>query len=153
MNPQDALKKVLILCTGNSCRSQMAEAIVNHDLAGQWMAFSAGTHPTGVVSPLAVEALNELGIHHRGVSKSVELFRGGDFQVVITVCDNAAEDIPVWLGRGRRVHIGFPDPAGAEGNAEERLVIFRQVRDQIREQVVSSLQNLEIVVEAVPVES
>ncbi len=125
-------KKVLILCTGNSCRSQMAEAIINHDLAGQWQAESAGTQPSGFVHPLALRALAEIGIQHSGESKSLDRFRGMDFDVVITVCDDAAENCPVWLGKGKRVHIGFPDPAKAEGSEEEKMAIFRQVRDDIR---------------------
>lgn len=133
-------KRVLILCTGNSCRSQMAEAIVNHDLANQWQAFSAGTQPAGFVHPQAIQVLEEIGIHHQGVSKSVEQFRGKDFDLVITVCDDASENCPVWLGKGRREHIGFPDPAKAPGSDERRLLVFRQVRDAIREQVIACLK-------------
>ncbi len=144
MNPPVTPNRVLILCTGNSCRSQMAEALINHDLAGQWQAFSAGTRPAGMVHSMALDALKELGIQHPGESKPVDTFRGEDFQVVITVCDNAAEDCPVWLGRGRRVHIGFPDPAGAEGNTEERMEVFRQVRDQIRVQIIPYLKDLQV---------
>jgi arsenate reductase (thioredoxin) len=134
-------KKVLILCTGNSCRSQLAEAIVNQDLAGQWQAFSAGTQPAGYVHPLALRALEEIGIQHQGESKSVDRFRGVDFDVVITVCDDAAENCPVWLGKGKRVHIGFPDPAKTEGSEEEQLAVFRQVRDDIRARIVSHLKS------------
>ncbi len=134
-------KRVLILCTGNSCRSQFAEAIVNHDLAGTWQAFSAGTQPVGFVHPLALRTLEEIGIQHTGISKSVDHFRGEDFDVVITVCDDAAENCPVWLGKGRRVHIGFPDPAKAEGSDDERMMAFRQVRDDIRSQIVMYLRD------------
>ncbi len=132
-------KQVLIICTGNSCRSQFAEAIINHDLAEQWHAFSAGTKPSGYVHPLALQALNEIGIDHTGESKSVDRFRGMDFDVVITVCDDAAENCPVWLGKGQRVHIGFPDPAKAEGNEDEKMRFFRQVRDDIRSQIPAYL--------------
>ncbi len=132
-------KRVLILCTGNSCRSQMAEAIVNHLAGEQWEAFSAGTRPAGYVHPLAVRALAEIGIQHEGESKSAERFRGQVFDAVITVCDDAAEDCPVWLGPGRRVHIGFPDPAKAAGTDEEKMIVFRQVRDAIRAKILKYL--------------
>ena len=107
--------QVLILCTGNSCRSQMAEALINQHLSDRWQAFSAGTQPSGYVHPLALRALEEIGIQHTGESKSTEQFRNHNFDVVITVCDDAAENCPLWLGTGKRVHIGFPDPARAEG--------------------------------------
>src|SRR5688572_6464483 len=96
-----ALKKVLILCTGNSCRSQMAEALINYELGKSWQAFSAGTQPSGFVHLLAIQALAELGIYHQGESKSTENFRREVFDVVITVCDDAAENCPVWLGKGK----------------------------------------------------
>ncbi len=140
-----AQKQVLVLCTGNSCRSQLAEAIINHDLAGQWQAFSAGTQPAGYVHPLALQALQEIGIKHLGASKSVERFQGMDFDVVITVCADAAENCPVWLGKGKRVHIGFPDPAKAAGTAQEKMAAFRQVRDDIRRQILPYLQSLNTV--------
>lgn len=134
--------KVLILCTGNSCRSQMAEALINHELSGTWQAFSAGTQPSGYVHPLAIQVLAEVGIQHQGASKSTENFRGEAFDMVITVCDDAAENCPVWLGKGKRVHIGFPDPAKAEGSEEERLAVFRQVRDDIRARILPYLRDL-----------
>ena len=96
-----AKKNVLVLCTGNSARSQMAEGIINHLLAGSWRAVSAGTKPAGYVHPLAIYVMSELGIdiagHH---SKSTDEFRGQRFDQIITVCDNAAEDCPIWLGGG-----------------------------------------------------
>ena len=133
-------KQVLILCTGNSCRSQMAEAIVNHFLRGQWHACSAGTQPSGYVHPFAVKALEEIGIHHKGESKSTKSFIGENFDLVITVCDDAAENCPVWLGRGNRVHIGFPDPALADGDGEAKMAAFRGVRDEIRYRLLDYLQ-------------
>ncbi len=135
-----AKKRVLILCTGNSCRSQLAEALVNHFLSDDWQAFSAGTQPAGYVHPLAMRVLEEIGIHHSGESKSVDRFRGMDFDMIITVCDDAAENCPVWLGKGKRVHIGFPDPAKAEGTEEEKMAAFRQVRDDIRNRILSYLE-------------
>lgn len=134
-------RKVLILCTGNSCRSQMAEALINHDLGEDWQAFSAGTQPSGYVHPLAIQVLGELGIHHQGESKSTENFRGESFNVVITVCDDAAENCPVWLGKGKRVHIGFPDPAKAQGSETDQLIVFRRVCNDIRTRIIPFLQD------------
>ncbi len=134
-------RKVLILCTGNSCRSQMAEALINHDLGGDWQAFSAGTQPSGYVHPLAIKVLGELGIQHQGESKSTENFRGESFNVVITVCDDAAENCPVWLGKGKRVHIGFPDPAKVQGSETDRLIVFRRVCNNIRARIIPFLQD------------
>ncbi len=122
-------KSVLFLCTGNSARSQLAEAIVNARLGERWAAVSAGTKPTGYVHPMALAALQEIGIEHHGRSKSADEFRGETFDLVITVCDSAAEECPLWLGRGARVHQGYPDPAKAGGSPAERLAAFRQVRD------------------------
>ncbi len=124
-------RKVLFLCTGNSCRSQMAEAIVNARNGDQWQAFSAGTHPAGYVHPKAIEALEEIGVHHQGRSKSADEFHDVDFDLVVTVCDSAAEECPVWLGRGRRVHFGFPDPAKSKGSETEVMDVFRKVRDSM----------------------
>jgi arsenate reductase len=132
-------RKVLFLCTGNSARSQMAEAIVNARLGDAWEALSAGTHPSGSVHPLAVEALREIGITHAGRSKRPDEFRTSLLDLVVTVCDDAAENCPVWLGPGRRVHLGFPDPAQAPGTDEERLVAFRAVRDDMLRRVPALL--------------
>jgi arsenate reductase len=122
-------RRVLFLCTGNSARSQMAEAIVNSRQGGEWQAQSAGTHPAGYVHPLAVRALAEIGIEHLGRSKAVDEMRDIQFDLVVTVCDSAAEECPLWLGIGRRVHLGFPDPARAPGADDDRMAAFRQVRD------------------------
>jgi arsenate reductase len=132
-------RKVLFLCTGNSCRSQMAEAIVNARLGDRWEAVSAGTQPSGYVHPKAIQVLREIGIKHGGESKHADRFRGTPFDLVVTVCDDAAENCPVWLGRGRRVHLGFPDPARATGSEEAVLAVFRQVRDAITRQVPALL--------------
>lgn len=131
MNP----KKVLFLCTGNSCRSQIAEAITNARLSDAWQAFSAGTYPAGYVHPKAIEVLQEIGILHQGTSKSVENMRDIDFDLVVTVCDSAAEECPLWLGPGRRVHHCFPDPAKATGTEEQITAAFRQVRDNIASEI------------------
>ena len=123
--------KVLFLCTGNSCRSHMAEAIVNARLGDRWQAVSAGTKPAGTVHPKAIAVLKEIGIEHQGESKLAEVYRDWDFDLVVTVCDSAAEDCPLWLGPGKRIHKGFPDPARATGTEGEILDVFRQVRDAI----------------------
>lgn len=133
-------RSVLFLCTGNSCRSQIAEAIVNARLSVDWRAFSAGTQPAGYVHPKALQVLEEIGITHTGESKSTDRFRDMDFDLVVTVCDDAAENCPVWLGKGKRVHLGFPDPAKAEGTDEEQLAVFRSVRDAIARQVPELLR-------------
>jgi arsenate reductase len=134
-------KRVLFLCTGNSCRSQMAEAIVNARYSSEWQAFSAGTHPAGFIHPLAIQVLREIGIEQRGESKSVEQFRQQDFDLVITVCDEANEACPIWLGRGKRLHEGFRDPAKAPGTDDERLLVFRQVRDEMLQKIPSLLKS------------
>lgn len=119
-------RKILFLCTGNSCRSQLAEAIVNTRLGDTWEAVSAGTKPAGYVHPKAIAALAEIGIQHTGRSKLADEFRGVDFDLVVTVCDSAAEECPVWLGKGKRVHHSFHDPAITDAMDD-----FRQVRDDI----------------------
>ena len=135
------MKRVLFLCTGNSARSQMAEAIVNARMGGRWQAVSAGTQPTGYVHPNAIRALAEMGMDISGArSKSAEEFRDAAFDLVVTVCDTAAKDCPVWLGRGKRVHLGFPDPAKASGTDEQVMAVFRKVRDDIEAQVPTLLQ-------------
>lgn len=126
--------QVLFLCTGNSCRSQMAEAIVNARLGERWDAVSAGTKPAGYVHPKALEALAEIGIFHNGRSKLVDEFRDVDFDLVVTVCDSAAEECPIWLGKGKRVHHSFPDPARTDDMND-----FRTVRDDIEREIIRLL--------------
>jgi len=128
-------RKVLFLCTGNSCRSQMAEAIVNARLGERWQAFSAGTQPAGYVHPKALQVLEEIGIRHAGRSKHVDELRQEGFDLVVTVCDSAAEECPLWLGPGVRLHHSFPDPAKATGTEEAVLAVFRQVRDDIAREI------------------
>jgi arsenate reductase len=137
-------KRVLFLCTGNSARSQMAEGLVNHFLGDEWEAHSAGTAPAGYVHPLAIEAMAELGIDLSAQrSKSVDEFRDAQFDLVITVCDQAAQNCPLWLGSGWVKHMGFPDPAAATGSEDERLKVFRQVRDDLRQKVFDSLEEMD----------
>jgi arsenate reductase (thioredoxin) len=133
-------KHVLFLCTGNSARSQMAEAIVNARLGDRWQAVSAGTKPTGYVHPKAVEALREIGIEHEGRSKRVDEFKDVRFDLVVTVCDSAAEECPVWLGKGKRTHHSFPDPAKAQGSEQEVMNAFRSVRDDIANAMIAILE-------------
>ena len=137
-------KRVLFLCTGNSARSQIAEGLVNHYLGGDWEAYSAGTAPTGTVHPMAVQAMAELGIDITSQwSKSVDEFRDDNFAMVITVCDDAAQNCPIWLREGRVKHIGFPDPAAITGDAAEQLEAFRLVRDGLYQKVLDYLHRLE----------
>ena len=125
-------KRVLILCTGNSARSQMAEGLLRHDGGGRFEVFSAGMSPSRV-RPEAVEAMREVGIDISGQrSKSAEEFAGQAFDYVITVCDNAREQCPFFPAGTRRIHWSFDDPASAEGDGAARLAIFRRVRDEIR---------------------
>jgi arsenate reductase len=124
-------RQVLFLCTGNSCRSHLAEAIVNARLSVEWHAVSAGTQPAGYVHPLAIRALAESGIKHHGESKHVDQFRTMPFDLVVTVCDSAAEECPIWLGQGKRVHSGFPDPAKTTGAEQEVMAVFRTVREDM----------------------
>jgi arsenate reductase (thioredoxin) len=133
--------KVLFLCTENSCRSQMAEGLVNHDLAGQVQAFSAGVRPSRV-NPRAIQVMAELGIDlskHR--SKGVEELAEEQFDLVITVCDRAAGQCPIFPGETEVRHVGFPDPAKATGTEEEIMAVFRRVRDALREQLVPLLRD------------
>ena len=133
------MRRVLFLCSGNSCRSQMAEAVVNARYP-EWQAFSAGVQPAGFVHPMALKALAEIGIQHRGESKSIDQFRDEYLDLVITVCDEANEQCPVWLGKGKRAHQSFRDPAKAQGTDEERMKVFRQVRDEILEKMPAMLK-------------
>jgi arsenate reductase (thioredoxin) len=123
--------RVLILCTGNSARSQMAEAWLRYMGGSAYAAFSAGTHPT-VVNPLAIQVMAERHIDiSQARSKSVTEFLDQSFDYVITVCDQAAEQCPIFPGRGQRLHWSFPDPAAVTGSDAERLQAFRDVRDAL----------------------
>jgi len=127
-----ARKRVLILCTGNSARSQMAEGLLRHDAGDRFEVESAGTKPS-IVRPEAIAAMRELGIDISGHrSKSVEEFDGQQFDYVITVCDSARESCPAFFGRAKKLHRDFDDPAALDGSEAERLALFRRVRDQLR---------------------
>ena len=124
---------VLILCTGNSCRSHLAEGILRKAAGGLLNVQSAGSKPAGYVHPLAIEVMKEIGIdiseHH---SKHLNEFLNQDVETVITVCGNADQACPMFPGQVNRHHWGFDDPAHATGSNEEKLVVFRRVRDEIR---------------------
>ena len=124
-------KRVLILCTGNSARSQMAEGLLRHDAGERFEVASAGTKAS-FVRPEAIAVMREVGIDIAGHrSKNVDEFHGQDFDYVITVCDNARETCPVFFGKAEKLHRDFEDPAAAIGSEQERLPVFRRVRDQL----------------------
>lgn len=134
------MKRVLILCTGNSCRSQMAEALWEALGKGEWASESAGSKPSGYVHPLAIRAMQELGIDiSQNTSKSLEQFRDQNFDLVVTVCDNAKESCPVFPGAQGALHWPFDDPADATGTDDEKMVVFRRVRDEIKETIQNYL--------------
>jgi arsenate reductase len=136
-------KTILFVCTANSARSQMAEALVNHDLGDRFEAFSAGTAPRSP-HPAALRVLAEIGLDHsRARSKSLDEFAAQTFDHVITLCDGANETCPVFFGGIRRAHLGFEDPAASSGSEEDVFVAFRRVRDQIREVVEKYLRDAE----------
>jgi arsenate reductase len=136
----EAKKRVLILCTGNSCRSQMAEGWVNHLLADRWEARSAGTHPAAIVHPLSVVVMAEVGIDiSGGVPEHLGRYLEQPWDLVVTVCDSAREECPFFPGGREQIHVGFPDPVLAEGSAEELLAVYRAVRDDIRTRLVPEI--------------
>jgi len=124
--------RVLILCTGNSCRSQMAEGFLKHWYP-DWEVFSAGTNPSSKIHPKAIKVMEELDIKiGNGYPKDVDLFKMQSFDFVITVCDNAKETCPIFMGKVENtVHIGFEDPAEARGTEEKIWEAFRRIRDEI----------------------
>lgn len=125
--------KVLVLCTGNSCRSHMAEGILRKEADDLFEVFSAGSKPAGYVHPKGIQVMDEIGIDISGhVSKHLDQFLGAGIDTVITVCDNAAKECPVFPGQVNRYHWAFDDPAKATGSEEEILQQFRSVRDRMR---------------------
>ncbi len=132
--------KVLFLCTENACRSQMAEGLINHDLKGEIQAFSAGVRATRV-NPRAIQVMAELNIDiSRQRSKSMDEFADEQFDLAITLCDQAQKQCPMFPGAARLIHMGFPDPAKAAGTEEDIMNEFRKVRDDIRRQMVPFLR-------------
>ncbi len=126
-------KRILILCTGNSCRSQMAEGFLK-SFDNNLEVFSAGTKPAEKVNPFAVKAMKEIGIDiSDGIAENVDKYLSQSFDYVITVCDNAKETCPVFIGKVKhRLHIGFDDPADAVGSEDEIMPVYRRVRDEIK---------------------
>ena len=125
--------RILILCTGNSCRSQMAEGLLK-SFDTNLEAFSAGTNPAEKVNPFAVKAMQEIGIDiSNGIAENVNTYLSQSFDYVITVCDNAKETCPVFIGNVKhQLHIGFDDPADAKGSEEDIMPVYRRVRDEIK---------------------
>jgi arsenate reductase (thioredoxin) len=140
--------RVLILCTGNSARSQMAEGLLRHDGGARFEVFSAGTKPSQV-RPEAIEVMGELGIDISGHrSKSVDEFLGRTFNYVITVCNNVRESCPAFPGRAARIHWSFEDPAAVKGDEATRKGVFRQVRDEIREKLAGFIATYDTAIRA-----
>lgn len=132
-----ARRRVLILCTGNSCRSQIAEGWINAQLGARWEVHSAGTHPASDVHPLAVRVMREVGVDLGGAKPAhVDAYVNAPWDLVVTVCDAARETCPVFPRPVEQLHMAFPDPAAAEGTEEQRLAVFRDVRDAIRSRLV-----------------
>lgn len=135
--------KVLIICTGNSCRSQMAEGFLR-SIKPEWKIYSAGTKPEKTVNPYAVQVMAEVGIdisHH--VPKSVHQFINESFDYVITVCGGAKEICPVFIGKVKhRIHIGFEDPADAKGDTEYILTVYRRIRNEINETILNWIKTI-----------
>lgn len=135
------MERVLILCTGNSARSQMAEGLLRAKAGDRFSVASAGTQP-GIVRPEAILALDELGIDIRGHrSKHLDEFAGQHFRYVITVCDNAKEACPLYPPGTEMLHWSFEDPAAIQGTEDERLTAFRKIRDQISLRIENWLKN------------
>ena len=140
----DMTRNVLILCTGNSCRSQMAEGLWNHLSEGKWRAVSAGSNPAGYVHSLALQVLHEINISlPEARSKHLREFADAAFDLVITVCDSAKESCPIFPGAKEPLPWPFDDPAHATGTDEEKLAAFRRVRDQIQERIKNYLAKQE----------
>jgi len=131
-----AKKRVLFLCTGNSCRSHMAEGFLRALDEDNYEVFSAGAKPAGFVHPLAITAMHEVGVDiYPHESKSLNMFSGRQFDYVITVCDSARGACPAFPGATKQLHWGFDDPAHAEGSEEQKMTVFRRVREEIKHRV------------------
>ena len=136
-------KRVLFLCTGNSCRSQMAEGFLRHMAGDKFEVFSAGVKPTQV-NPLAIKVMAEAGVDiskHR--SKSTMEFLDQKFDYVITVCDNAKQTCPIFPGNYEKIHWDLEDPAEAQGSEEDRVAIFRRIRDEIEQRIKDWIKRLD----------
>ena len=145
MKTEVMIKNILFLCTANSSRSQMAEGIVNNLFGDKIAAFSAGTQAS-FVNPMAIEVMKEIGIDiskHR--SKNLSEFDGQSFDYVITLCGNANETCPLYIGGTKKTHIGFDDPAKATGTRNEIMSDFRRVREEIKEKLTAFFQAEKII--------
>ena len=135
--------RVLVLCTGNSARSQMGEGLFREEGGGGYEVSSAGTRPSQV-RPEAIAVMREIGIDISGHrAKSVDEFAGQEFDFVVTVCDSARDNCPVFPGATQRIHWSLEDPAAVQGTEEERLAAFRRIRDQLRDRVRTFLRERE----------
>jgi arsenate reductase len=131
---------VLILCTGNSCRSQMAEGWVQHDLGDRWEVHSAGTHPAGAVHPVAVRVMAEAGVDISAAQPTHwGRFLDQAWDLVVTVCDSARESCPLFPTAVEQIHVSFSDPVLAMGTEEERLAVYREVRNDIRARLLPEI--------------
>jgi arsenate reductase len=136
-------KRVLILCTGNSARSQMAEGLLRHEAGDRFEIYSAGINPTQVRAE-AIDVMHEIGIDISGHrSKSVDEFTGQEFDFVITVCDNANDACPVFPGKTQRLHWSLEDPASVQGSEEERKSAFRKIRNELQERISTLIRQVE----------
>lgn len=143
-NLKNEKKSILVLCTGNSARSQMAEGLLKHICKGKYNVYSAGTHPS-IVRSEAIEALAEIGIDiSNNRSKSIEEFAESRIEYVLTVCDNARENCPYFPAETAVIHRSFEDPAHIEGSEKERLEAFRQVRDEIKNYLPEFLKKISL---------
>lgn len=135
-------KRVLVLCTGNSCRSQMAEGWINALVGEQWEARSAGTAPAARVHPLAIRVMAEVGIDiGGGKPEHVDAYLDEPWNLVVTVCDSAQEACPAFPRPVEKIHLSFFDPAAAEGTDQEKMAVFRRVRDEIRDRLVPEVRS------------
>jgi arsenate reductase len=135
------MKRVLVICTGNSARSQIAEALINRLKGDRWQAVSGGTKPSGVVHPLALQVLREAGFETTGLySKAMTIWLGQPFDLVITVCDNAAKTCPFWLGMDKTIHHALPDPSLVEGDETTRLQAFRDTLALVKNEIFPLLE-------------
>ena len=134
-------KKILVLCTGNSCRSQIAEGYIRHFAGDRFEVTSAGLEP-GVVNPRAIQVMKEDGVDiSTHTSDDVNQYVSQNFNYIITVCDHARERCPYFPGQAERIHWSFEDPAAARGTEDEILAVFQIVRDQIRDKIKEFLKN------------
>jgi arsenate reductase len=138
------MKKIIFLCTGNSARSQMAEGLMRHLRGNKFEVFSSGSEPKGI-NPLAIEVMAEIGIDISAQrSKHLDEYADRKFDYIVTLCNHAETTCPLFPGEGERIHQSFPDPAAAEGSREEKIEMFRRVRDELKEFILSLPDNREI---------